>query len=155
MEYKERVIVANIKNGQWIKVSKQCYDIIQDSCENKMEEQELIDRFVETDDKKYMQDLVYQFKSLGVIKEQDTNRFQNMQIDFAITHRYNLACTHCCVDADSLKGKEHLLTEQCKEILDKIIAGNPKRITLTGGEPLVRADFKELLEYISTIIMVK
>ena len=70
-------------------------------------------------------------------------------IDMAITHRCNLCCAHCAASAGSVSEKEFLTTEQWKTVIDKVLAVNPGLIVLTGGEPMVRTDFFEVLRYIT------
>ena len=64
-------------------------------------------------------------------------------IDFRITYRCNLRCWYC--DMPSAKIKE-MSTDEVKKVIDKINA--PGRvILLTGGEPLVRKDIGEIVDY--------
>lgn len=71
-----------------------------------------------------------------------------IEISLDITGRCNLHCKHCCVSAgDSVKGAD-LSTKELKTIIDEITAFNPKSISISGGEPLVRSDFVELITYI-------
>ena len=69
-------------------------------------------------------------------------------VDLAITNRCNLQCKHCAASAETLLGEEILSTTEWQVIIDRVLAVNPKRIVLTGGEPMVREDFFELTEYI-------
>gem|GEM_PF-195919 len=70
-----------------------------------------------------------------------------VEITLDITGQCNLRCKHCCVSAgDCIKGKD-LTTEQLKSIIDKIVAFNPKCISISGGEPLMRADFVDIISY--------
>mgnify|MGYP002256486928 CR=1 FL=1 len=68
-------------------------------------------------------------------------------ISIELTNNCNLHCVHCCVEAGE-KRKKDLSTEEIIDIFNKCISWNPKMITLSGGEPLLRKDFKELLVYL-------
>lgn len=57
---------------------------------------------------------------------------------------------HCAASAKKVSDKENLTTTQWKTIMDKIILAQPNLIVLTGGEPLVRTDFEEIVSYIRT-----
>jgi MoaA/NifB/PqqE/SkfB family radical SAM enzyme len=71
------------------------------------------------------------------------NKSWPIWIDFRITYRCNLRCWYC--DMPSAKIKE-MTTDQAKKVIDKINA--PGRvILLTGGEPLVRKDIGEIVNY--------
>ena len=77
---------------------------------------------------------------------------QSFHLQWHITERCNLACKHCYFDPKFLKNE--LSLEQLFKILDdylKLIKkwGLPRqnsRISITGGEPMVREDFFEFLE---------
>lgn len=77
------------------------------------------------------------------------NDFKNQIASIEMTHRCNLKCVHCCIDADGVvSDKKDLSTEEIKSTFDKIIKWNPSTIMLSGGEPMLRKDFIELLKYL-------
>lgn len=77
-------------------------------------------------------------------------------ISWNLTYRCNLACEHCYLDAggrpkvdsESFSDRSELNTEQCFAIIDQIADFAPECVTiLTGGEPLLRRDILEIIEY--------
>lgn len=62
-----------------------------------------------------------------------------------LTYRCNLDCVHCYVIHDSVKNE--LSTEEYKTLLSSLQKMGTAFITLSGGEPFVRNDLKELLFY--------
>jgi len=68
---------------------------------------------------------------------------------YYITHRCNLNCHYCC-DGDGKRFKEEqvpeLSTEEAKELIS-LIADATDTLDITGGEPLVRDDLEEILEF--------
>ncbi|MEW6574033.1 MAG: radical SAM protein [Bacillota bacterium] len=72
-------------------------------------------------------------------------------IYFYLTNDCNLRCKHCWVAAgqNKEKGKE-ISSDEIKGIIDQAIPLGLKTIKLTGGEPLLRKDLQEILEYAST-----
>lgn len=64
---------------------------------------------------------------------------------WSITGRCNLRCRHCYMSAPQAKYGE-LSTAQCLRIIDQIADANIGRVSLTGGEPLVRDDFWQLVD---------
>lgn len=66
-------------------------------------------------------------------------------IDFQITSKCNLNCSFCC-GAD--KTKKDVDTITIKKVIDKLKDVGVDRIVLTGGEPLLRKDIDEIIEYI-------
>lgn len=62
---------------------------------------------------------------------------------FEITKRCNLHCKHCYLSTDS----QDISTAKVKYLLDELAAHNLLMLCILGGEPFIRADFFELLEY--------
>jgi len=66
-------------------------------------------------------------------------------IHWSITGRCNMKCRHCFIEApDALYGE--LSLEQCTKIMDQMLDANILQISITGGEPLVRPDWKEFYQ---------
>lgn len=152
---KEKVVLGNRANGDWISTSKQVYDILMLGIDNKISIKELSEYLYDDEDRKYINTIYNNLSYLGIIKyKKDKEILENKIVSFEITHRCNLSCIHCCIDADGIVGnKKDLTTIQMKEILNKIIEWNPKRIMLSGGEPMVRNDFIEILTYLRSSYM--
>ena len=81
-------------------------------------------------------------------------------ISWNLTHRCNLKCEHCYLDAgakkvqrlssDGFEDRSELNTEQCLAIVDQIAEFAPESLTiLTGGEPLLRRDILDIIRYAS------
>ena len=69
-------------------------------------------------------------------------------INWHLTNRCNLRCKHCLYDSGNTKYPE-LTTEEIKRVIDEFSQLNDfkKTINLYGGEPLLRDDIFELIEY--------
>ena len=65
-----------------------------------------------------------------------------------ITSACNLKCEHCLSDAGKPNPNE-LNTQEAKELIDKLSAMKVFNISFSGGEPLLRPDIFELMEYAS------
>jgi len=66
-----------------------------------------------------------------------------------LTFRCNLRCVHCYVanGHGAVPGREELVTAEVYEILDQLADAGCLWLLLTGGEPLVRADFLDVYTY--------
>lgn len=69
-----------------------------------------------------------------------------MIVSWNVTNQCNMYCKHCYRDAGK-KQEEELTTEQGKELLTEIAKSGFKIIIFSGGEPLMRPDIYELVEY--------
>ncbi len=67
-----------------------------------------------------------------------------------LTRRCNLACAHCYLDADTLRGGSpgELRTEEVQDVLDRVAARDAgTMVVLTGGEPLARRDLEAIIAH--------
>jgi len=66
-----------------------------------------------------------------------------------LTRACDLACRHCRAEAMERRDPRELSTSEAKELLEKLrgFGGRGPHLVLTGGDPLKRPDFFELLEY--------
>jgi MoaA/NifB/PqqE/SkfB family radical SAM enzyme len=65
---------------------------------------------------------------------------------FEVTRRCNLTCTHCYIDAG--RPRDHELTFlEIKDVLDDLKQLGTFSIVFAGGEPYLRPDFPDILEY--------
>ena len=62
---------------------------------------------------------------------------------WSITERCNFKCRHCLVSSSG-QGKILPLSD-CLHIMDELCRCGIRRVDLTGGEPLLRPDFRELV----------
>ena len=80
------------------------------------------------------------------------NRFVR-RVFWSITGRCNFLCRHCYMDAPDGRLGE-LSTEEALRLIDEIAACGILRLDLTGGEPLIRRDFWQLVDRILSHKMV-
>lgn len=73
-----------------------------------------------------------------------------MIISWNTTNRCNLKCSHCYRDSGK-EAKGELTTEEAKIVIDQIAKANFKIMIFSGGEPLMREDIFELINYASKI----
>lgn len=144
---KDEVIVCNRLNGLWIKISKECYDILKLGEDSKITVEKLLCALADDEDRKYIDELITTLDSIGVLFEKIIPR-KIKDISFAITHRCNLKCAHCIVDAAYGGQVDKYDTKTLCRLLDKVIKVNPQGIVLTGGEPLLRKDFLTILKHV-------
>lgn len=63
---------------------------------------------------------------------------------WSITGKCNMRCRHCYMSAPQAKFGE-LSHEKCMDIIEQLAAAGIGAVNLTGGEPLIRGDFMELV----------
>jgi mycofactocin biosynthetic radical S-adenosylmethionine protein MftC len=67
-------------------------------------------------------------------------------LTWELTYACNLACVHC-LSSSGRRDPHELSTEQCKRLIDEFERMQVFYVNIGGGEPTVRPDFWELLDY--------
>ena len=70
-------------------------------------------------------------------------------LTWELTYACNLQCVHCLSSSGQRDDRE-LTTVEAKQVLDELRAMQVFYINIGGGEPMVRRDFFELIEYAVT-----
>jgi len=66
-----------------------------------------------------------------------------------ITQRCNLKCIYCFPNSPQRQKEQEFSKEEIFRIVDELYAMGTRYITLLGGEPLIRSDFGEIVDYIT------
>lgn len=150
VQNEDKIILANKENGQWIRMSKEVYEILRRIVAENLDINTCELFFEEATDFSFIKDLYLFLEKSQIICADDWSiRTYNKIVSIQLTNRCNLRCKHCCVDAgESTDMNAELSTNEIKEIFDKVIRWEPRNIMLSGGEPMCRKDFKELLKYL-------
>lgn len=144
IEYKNKVILANRLTGFWLRITKEIYGYLLESVKLNYTKERFIHSFIQKEDQQYIETLLTRMEDLGLTEDGKT--YFPKSVAFEITNRCNLNCTHCCLSANN-QSKE-MPTQKVFDILKKIIQWHPDKITITGGEPLLRKDIFELLDFL-------
>jgi mycofactocin biosynthetic radical S-adenosylmethionine protein MftC len=70
-------------------------------------------------------------------------------LTWELTYACNLACIHC-LSSSGKRDPRELSTRQCKDIIDELERMQVFYVNIGGGEPTVRPDFWELVDYATT-----
>lgn len=126
-----KVILLNVKNGHWVRMKKDTYDRFCYSEKNR----EALEKYVEN---KY-----------GLLNEEKD--FMRKSVYFAVTGRCNLQCEFCTMNSSPyVSTKNDLTANEIKDMLiPKLQEINPRKIVITGGEPLMRRDIGEVLDVLA------
>ena len=94
----DKVIIANRDTGSWIRISRQCRDIVCTACEFSLTNSEILESLADDEDRIYINELLKKLKELGVIGDEEKEEVIDV-VYLLLTNRCNLKCIHCCADA--------------------------------------------------------
>jgi len=69
-----------------------------------------------------------------------------VNVTWEITYRCNLRCIHCLSDA-GLAARDEMSTAESSGFIDQLAACKVFQVNVGGGEPFLREDFIDLLNY--------
>jgi radical SAM protein with 4Fe4S-binding SPASM domain len=91
------------------------------------------------------------FKELSTkIYPSYSNKRVPLDATLELTYRCNNNCVHCYCNipiSDEPDNREELSTAEIRNLLDGLASMGSLHLLITGGEPLLRADFKEIYLY--------
>ncbi len=67
-------------------------------------------------------------------------------VTWELTYACNLACVHC-LSSSGRRDPGELSTQQCKTVIDELARMGVFYVNIGGGEPTIRSDFWELIDY--------
>lgn len=130
IEENNSVVIINPDNKSWVKINKDFYDsnINDNSINNKL--------FLS----------LIKYKIIGEYKNNNEKKFNS--IYYAITKKCNMSCDFCSMRSNpNIDTNNDLSIEEIQlNIIPKLIEFSPKRLIITGGEPLIRSDFRYIVD---------
>ena len=69
-----------------------------------------------------------------------------VNVTWEVTFKCNLSCVHCLSDSGK-KREGELDTDQCRQVIDQLSANKVFQFNIGGGEPFMRPDFLDLMDY--------
>lgn len=85
----DKVIIANRDTGSWIRISRQCRDIVCTACEFSLTNSEILESLADDEDRIYINELLKKLKELGVIGDEEKEEVIDV-VYLLLTNRCNL-----------------------------------------------------------------
>ncbi len=144
---KHYVFVQDVNSGKNVVLTREAYEVVLQICDNKWNISDVTKNCETDDDREYILSVLNKLADNCIIRDvKDDSEYADMDmvIDWDVTNRCNLLCRHCCQSA----GNEYIdiSKEDCIQIVDKLIGLKPVSINISGGEPLVRKDFEDIIK---------
>lgn len=142
----DRIVLCNTKTGAFVRTAARYYAQLETCMQTKDQTVRATSKDQDT--------LKYLFSELCKIefyipeeRYDEVFRMPVQVVYLSLTNRCNLKCKHCVASAADPKGEDPLSTEDWKAIIIQVLKLRPEQLALTGGEPLLRKDFLELLRF--------
>jgi len=82
------------------------------------------------------------------VVERKVNALDSLKmIAWEVTRSCNLACSHCRASSKFGPYLNELTTKECFQLIDELASFGSLLVILTGGEPLLRKDIFQIIEY--------
>lgn len=150
--YRDKIVyLSNRITGDWIMIPKECYEVLEYTYKSNLTVGEGVDLFSNDEDIEYYKKVIKLVDSLCLLHDNKNVELKVgciKQVTLSLTNRCNLNCDFCAQDSSNRNNDEASLSE-IKNYIDNILKFKPLRIVLTGGEPMIRKDFFEILNYLS------
>ena len=88
-------------------------------------------------------------KVAGLVDQFERGLDAPICLTWELTYACNLACVHC-LSSSGRRDPDELTTDQCKAVIDELERMQVFYVNIGGGEPTVRADFWDLVDYATT-----
>ncbi len=150
ISYKDCFIVVFIKLAKWIVLKNQIQLDIFDALARGAKIEQILMQFstAQTD----VIAVLTQIEAKKIENCSVKSIFSNEKLHLHITNRCNLRCPHCYMKSD-LASENELTTEEIKNLCKQFYLYGGTHVSITGGEPLVREDFFDIVKYISDLGM--
>lgn len=150
--YKENVYISRKFQKEWFKIPQVCLDVLNYSFDKELTMAETLNLFKDDSDKEYFKKILKNLDNMGVLMGKKINKVCTNHINkvtFAITNKCNLRCSFCSQDS-KVEDDEELSFQEIISAIDKIMMFDPVKIVITGGEPMIRKDFFDIIDYIKS-----
>ncbi len=85
------------------------------------------------------------------VADKQSERYVPLVMSWNVTRECNMKCSHCYINATDKKLTSELTTQEGKNLMDQIRQVSSPLLILSGGEPLLRPDIYELIQYGSSV----
>ena len=118
IEHGDQVIIANTSNGMNFKLTKECFEILDQCIAKKMTHANVLSIFEEAEDKEYFDRLLTVLSDYQILVTKDEN--DPFLPYILLTNRCNLSCIHCCTNASPSLDEDELSAMEWATITDKM-----------------------------------
>ena len=147
-----RYLIISTESGNWIVLDNNCELEIFNKLENKTSIGDIIKFYGEDNEAAFelLQRVlakIFAREFAGISSLPKLIRMEGFRmLNLYITNSCNLRCLHCFMNSGDPLTKE-LTTDEIKNIFNDFQKCGGTNVTITGGEPLMRKDFMELLRF--------
>ncbi|WP_196803083.1 radical SAM protein [Butyrivibrio sp. MC2013] len=148
LENDDQIIIGNKHRCTYLKISRECYDILIDIVKKNINKKDFPKIFEKNDDANYFFELYELLIEKNILVDSDNSEFiEKIEVQWEITNQCNLYCKHCIANADVTKISD-VDKKKVFDLADRILQLTPESLTITGGEPMMLPFFLEISQYL-------
>ena len=122
----EKTILLNRESGLWIKIPNEWKEVLDNFLNQTKELKQYLSVFEDKENAETFLKLVNKLLEYGMLTDSPNKERRSLhKVQFALTERCNLFCSHCCYNAKRDSSNNDLDLNSIKIIIDRIVACNP------------------------------
>jgi len=146
VEHEGQRVLINPANREWIKLADYAYELVLNP-EGKPVRQLVLDEALQTGaEPETIKSLFHYLKEYGFLAE-ITDMVTLARAYLNVTARCNLACPMCYFASNDSPGYDELSCEALFLTIDALSEAGVSNLAISGGEPLLLPDFRDILDY--------
>lgn len=144
IEYADCFLAIDVENAKWIVLQNSTQVQILKRFVAGYSIEEVCDEFPDAEE--LIVSILIQIEAKKIERKNVTSVFSNTKLHLHLTNKCNMRCAHCYMKAGK-EYKDELSCEEIKKLLDCFRNKGGTNVSITGGEPVMRKDFLEIIEY--------
>ena len=121
----EKTILLNRESGLWIKIPNEWKEVLDNFLNQTKELKQYLSVFEDKENAETFLKLVNKLLEYGMLTDSPNKERRSLhKVQFALTERCNLFCSHCCYNAKRDSSNNDLDLNSIKIIIDRIVACN-------------------------------
>lgn len=150
IEYQEYFLAVAVNFARWLVLTNRLQLDILNMLQKKKSIGEIFELY-----KNEMNNIVHiltQIEAVGFENLTQKSIFENKRLHLHLTNQCNLHCPHCYMKS-GIAYEDELTTDEIKKLCKDFSSIGGNFVSISGGEPILRTDFYEIVKYISDLGM--
>lgn len=150
VKYAGRYLAIDVEHAKWIVLNSDMQKTLLECLVNGYSLEDIVNQFEDVEED--LMEVLIQIEAKKIESMTTKSVFTNSKLHLHLTNKCNMRCPHCYMNAGE-GYKDELSTDEIKELISNFNKVGGTHLSITGGEPVVRSDFSEIVEYADSLGM--